>query len=359
MEETTEINEQQEESPKSDIGIKSETTNLKGQFSGGIQNFFAPMGEKEVISCPNCRTVPDENDYGAIKCRKCGTVFFVSSSFLANIASFPNLTGEKNETYKNQIAHVSNFIILGNFKLADDFCNQAIDLSPATPQAWEYKAYCAYFLIRDKKFILDTNAEAIIRFLSVAKSHYKDEKELEMVGSFKNITERIADRVFNMIKHRIFWARIHEDEIEDNEISELIYAFRTCYRIHPYKSIYLETMLEMYLGYDIEAWATLEIDKNEEKGYRFVDNSHLGGNLFDLIEIVAKQIREDNKNYIMKPFKVGEKNMTPMSIEEFYQIKLEEYNKRGQRELTEAEKKGRLKKAFEIGEQENKAQSTF
>ena len=338
------------------IGINSKSVEMEGKYSAGTIgtiNVYEPVEKKEedTVSCPRCGTVPDETNYGTIKCRKCNTVYIVSTSFSPRITTFPNIPKEKDQSYKDLIAHISNFVILGNYVAADDYCNQAIDLSPATPQAWEYKAYCTYFLTSNKKFLINTEAEGLVRYLLVAKSHYINEEELDTIGSFKSIAERIADRMFNMINHRIFYSRQHKEEDIQKcrlEISKLIYSFRICHRIYPYKTIYLETILSMYLGYDEESWINLEIDELESKGYKLIDNTHLEGHLFELIEIFTNLIQQQEKEYILMEMKGGEFGENPILISELLAEKNSEFEKLKETEKLEEIQKKRFERELEI-----------
>ncbi len=349
-----EVEKENKGNVKTEIGIKTDAAELSGKYVAGTQNITEIKNILEVkdrfdndnITCPTCGTKTEET--GTVKCRECDTVFFVASDFSPRISSYPNLASDKNDRYKDLIAHISNFTILGNYIIADEFCSRAIDLSPATPQAWEYKAFCNYFLTKDKKFILDTNAEIIYRYLLVAKSHYVSEEEIETVGSYKGITEKIADRIYNMIRHRIAWVRRNKNRAEENELSELIYAFRICFRIHPYKSIYLETLINMYSGYDKESWIDIEVDESEKEGYRLIDNTHLNGDLFDLINYFKQLIQELKSNYELKEFKGGEPNSRPRKVSELYQEKFSEYQELKQKEWDEKAKKERMEREFEI-----------
>lgn len=337
----------------SDIGILTKNLTMKdGTYQGGIINHisFDKENKEDKVFCPKCNTPPDETQSGRIKCKKCSTVYFVSSIFSPRISSYPHLSSEKNQLYKDLIAHISNFIILGNYNIADDFCNLAIDQSPATPQAWEYKALCSYFLTNDKKFLLDTNAEKISRLLTVAKSHYENEEELDAIGSFKPITERIAERIFNMINFRIFWARVHIEDIaaKKDEISELISDFRICYKIHPYDTYYLETILKMYLGHDEEAWIDVEIDKTAKDGYTLKDNTHLDGALFDIIKIITNQIKTHNKDYQAKGMKGEIFGETPINISALVSKREQEYDKVKEAEQEEERRKQSLERMLNI-----------
>jgi len=337
-----------------EIGIKTDKAELLGKNVAGTQNIteiknFFDVKERldnENVTCPTCGTKTEQT--GTVKCRECDTVFFVASDFSPRISDYPNLAPDKNDNYKDLIAHISNFTILGHYDIADDFCNRAINLSPATPQAWEYKALCNYFLTRNKKIILDTNAEIIYRYLLVGRSHYVDEDEIDTVGSFKNISEKIADRIYNMIRHRIAWAKRHKEKAEEDELSELIYAFRICFRIHPYKSIYLETLVDMFSGYDKKSWIDIEIDESEEKGYKLIDNTHLNGDLFGLIDYLKQLIQELKLDYEFKEFKGGGLNSKPKKISKLYEEKFAEYKEQRQKELDEETKKARMEKELEI-----------
>lgn len=348
--------EKNEEGNIKNIGIQTEKASLNGKFSAGIQNFYdvKERGDSEFVVCPNCSTPPEENNFGTLKCRNCETVFFISSDFSPRISSYPNLSSEKNQEYKDLIAHISNFTILGSYDVADEFCNKAIEVSPATPQAWEYKAYCSYFLMRDKKFILDTNAEIIYRYLLVAKSHYVDEKEIDMIGSYKNISEKIAQRISNMIKYRIAWARKNPERISENELSELIYDFRICHRIHPYDSIFIESLINMYTGYDKESWLDLEIDEDNIEEYVLIDNTHLNGDLFDLIKLLETMILEINPSYKVKEFKGGKTDDEPRKISVLFKEKKEEYLINRDKKKKEETKKIRMQKELSVRTEGNK-----
>jgi hypothetical protein len=343
----------------SDIGILTKNVSMQGgngvNFQGGIINHFGLGNEskEDKVFCPKCNTAPDESESGRIKCKKCSTIYFVSSIFSPRISSYPNLQADKNQQYKDLIAHISNFIILGNYQVADEFCSFAIEQSPATPQAWEYKALCSYFLTNDKKYLIDTHAEKISRFLVVAKSHYENEEELDTIGSYKPITERLAERIFNMINFRIFWARINIEDIESKrtEISELIYSFRICYKIHPYNPYYLETILDMYLGYDEESWIDVIIDETANDGYTLKDNSHLDDNLFDLIKVLTSQIKQHNKNYKQKEMKVGSFEDEPVELSILLAKRKKEYEILKEAERQEEKRKLNLQKMLDISTQ--------
>ena len=222
------------------------------------------------------------------------------------------------------IAHISNHIILGDFKGADNFCDNSIALSPATPQAWEYKAYCSYYITKNKQEIISSNGRIILKYLQVAKSHYQSEDELIKIGTFRNVTERIADKIFNMVKNRIYWARDNktiEEGQKRQEISKLIFSFKICYDIHPNKSIYLETMIDYYCGYDEESWVDVEIDNSNKLGYKLIDNSHLKGKLFDFLAMFEKQVKKVNQHYKMKEMKGGSIGVRPINISQLYNVK--------------------------------------
>ena len=337
---TEETSKPQSVEKETTIGVHSEETRMKGKYVAGIQHIYESKESENSfeVTCPYCNAKPDENRSGNIECKDCGKVYFVASTFSPRISSYPNLNSEQNEEYKKLIAHISNFIILLQFDFANLFCDHAIELSPATPQAWEYKAFCQYFLEVDKTWLLKTHAESIYRYLLVAKSHYTSEDDVETVGSYYPMAEKIAYRIYNLIMGRIASARKLEDDEKRERISKLIYDLRICHRIYPQNALFLRALADMYSGYDMESWIDVEFHSEEENDYSFIDHSHLDGGLFNYLERIEEIIKEVAPDYNLRKYRGGAFGVEPIPISEIIQKKRIEWANEHAEEIRKREK---------------------
>jgi len=336
------------------IGISTDSAQMSGQNVAGVMNltnnYLGYNVEKEQgICCPKCNAEPENIEGTKVKCQSCGTIYFTTTPFNPKVSRYKNLREDNVQLYVDLLAKISNSIILGNYIDADIFCTQAIELSPATPQGWEYKAMCLYFIM-DKGYLVKTKAKHLQKYLQVAKSHYENEVEVNEIGSYFNICENIANRMFNMLRNRIFWVRknINENEIQRIEICNLILMMLICNDINPKSSIYLEALVNYFTGYDLEAWIDLEINEQSEKGYNLVDISPLEGKLFDLLYFTEKLIRNTKPDYSIKEYMVGGENDSPRPLDEYYQIKIKQKSEQSEADLFEIREKERLNNILKI-----------
>lgn len=336
------------------IGIATDSAQLTGQNVAGVMhnttNYLGYNSEKEeAICCPKCNSEPENIEGTKVKCHSCGTIYFTTTPYNPKVSRYKNLREDNVQLYVDLLAKISNSIILGNYVDADIFCSNAIELSPATPQAWEYKALCVYFLM-DKKFLIKTKGKHLQKYLQVAKSHYENDTELEEIGSYLSISESIANRMFNMLRYRIFWTR---DNIADatekkSKISNLILMFLFCNDINSKNSIYAEAFINYFSGYDVEAWIDLELDEQSEKGYQLIDNSPLKGKLFSLLKFAESLIRNCKADYIIKELRVRGINDIPVSIEELYNQKIKQKEEEVEIQLVEVKEKERMNDILNI-----------
>jgi hypothetical protein len=301
-------------------------------------------GGDDVLICPYCGTAPDEIiQKNEIVCGSCNERYYKGKPKL-KVSKFINVPTESIKAYEDLMYLIVTKIKLQEYQEAIECCNKVIELSSKTPQGWEYKALCSYFLMsRDE--LIETKATKIIEYLNIAQ------KQNNQSTTYDEIAKTIAHRLFHIVRKQVFWTITHNQNIflQRYNTSSLLQMWEICYQIYP-EVDFLKQLTRYYTGQQLMTWIGIRVVDWDTKEYSLIDNSHFNGQLFNKLNQWKKEINIKELDYELPLLKVGDiESVCPVSINDFFaQRKLEEKRKAAQLELLDNELKQKKKEMIQV-----------